>query len=247
MAIDINGEYSKVSEFLQSQVTSDIKMINTNEYQLSSICNHKGQLMAGFVLNNRSDGFRIIVKKYLVSTIKDELMPFAKFHQVSFSDNLNKIIGIVSKPGKNSHNLLSNNDLEIGISMEKGSYDKNNEISIDIWNTANKILGNYELSQEDIGKFRPLEINYDNFRTSFEKGCYRGQEIVARMKYLGVDRRLFCTIISQTDFSEDKNIKLIGKKITVNNVCIFNAIIKRDDLEKIKHSDGILKILLPTN
>ena len=67
------------------------------------------------------------------------------------------------------------------------------------------------------------------------------------MKYLGVDRRLFCTIISQIDFSEDKSIKLIGKKITVNNVCIFNAIIKRDDLEKIKHTDGIFKILLPTN
>ena len=73
-----------------------------------------------------------------------------------------------------------------------------------MWNAANKILGILHLDKSDSGKFRPLEINFDKQRVSFEKGCFRGQEIVARMKYLGIDRRKFCTFIVNNDFIENK-------------------------------------------
>ena len=82
------------------------------------------------------------------------------------------------------------------------NYKNKNSINLDMWNAANKILGILHLDKSDSGKFRPLEINFDKHRVSFEKGCFRGQEIVARMKYLGIDRRKFCTFIVNNDFIE---------------------------------------------
>ena len=103
-------------------------------------------------------------------------------------------------------------------------------------------MGIFFLKKEDSGKYRPLEINYDKLRVSFEKGCYRGQEIVARMKYLGVDRRKFCTFITSNDFKEINDIKILGKPIIINDKKIFNGIIKKDQLDEINQMSGIIDI-----
>ena len=63
------------------------------------------------------------------------------------------------------------------------------------------------------------------------------------MKYLGVDRRKFCTLIVDNDFKEDEGIKVIGKIITIDNLKIFNAIIKRDELDQIKKASGIIELI----
>ena len=112
-----------------------------------------------------------------------------------------------------------------------------------MWNAANKILGILHLNKSDSGKFRPLEINFDKQRVSFEKGCFRGQEIVARMKYLGIDRRRFCTFIVKHDFVESNLIKSIGKIINLHNKKVFNGIVKNDDIEKVRKISGIISIL----
>jgi folate-binding protein YgfZ len=112
-----------------------------------------------------------------------------------------------------------------------------------MWNAANKILGILHLNKSDSGKFRPLEINFDKQRVSFEKGCFRGQEIVARMKYLGIDRRRFCTFIVKNDFVENNLIKSIGEIINLDDKKIFNGIVKKDDIEEVKKISGIISIL----
>ena len=116
-------------------------------------------------------------------------------------------------------------------------------ISLKEWSAANMILGNFYLSKNQAGKYRPLEINYDIQRVSFDKGCFRGQEIIARMKYLGVDRRRFCTIISKTEIKEEKNLKIIGESIKIKDSFICLSIIKKDSLEALKHEDPSIEIL----
>ena len=76
-------------------------------------------------------------------------------------------------------------------------------------------------------------------RVSFDKGCYRGQEIVARMRYLGVNRRKFLTFVVNDDYVDSEDIKLIGNKIKINKNYIFNGIILRDQLDTIKKLPGI--------
>ena len=116
-------------------------------------------------------------------------------------------------------------------------------ISYENWEAGNKILGNYFLESDDIGKFRPLELNYDKLRVSFDKGCYRGQEIVARMKYLGIDRRSFLTFIASNKFDANEDIKIVGQKIEIDDKLVFNGIVKKDLIPDIQNDPQILKII----
>ena len=99
------------------------------------------------------------------------------------------------------------------------------------------------MGPEDVGKYRPIEINYDNLRVSFDKGCYRGQEIVARMKYLGIDRRKFCTLVVNNSYELSQKIKIVGKIIKLDELKVFNAIINRDEIDKVKKSKDIIELI----
>ena len=116
------------------------------------------------------------------------------------------------------------------------------------WIVANKLALNIDLNLNDIGKYRPLEINYDKNRVAFDKGCFRGQEIIARMKYLGVDRRKFVTIISPEAISlesikENKNFKVIGEILRYKDLYIFSSLIKRDFLDEFSSNNPSVVII----
>ena len=130
-----------------------------------------------------------------------------------------------------------------GLSIKESNYEHSDSITYENWQAANKILGILFLQFEDIFKYRPIEINFDNLRVSFDKGCYRGQEIVARMKYLGVDRRKFCTIVAQQEYTVSNDIKITGEIVNLDNIKVFNAIIKTAELDHIRNDPKIITII----
>ena len=240
--IKIIGDITKVKEFLEGQVTSDSNIIKDGSYQLSSICNQKGLVMADFFITKENNEFKIIIEESLVEVFIDDLSPYAKFFGVTFELSASFVIGSVVKNDDLKTFLKSEYfSLEIQISNTKNEL--NDSIKYDEWLVANKILRNYFLSIDDVNKYRPLELNYDQLRVSFEKGCYRGQEVVARMKYLGVDRRRFSTVITKNNYDFEKEFKVIGSKINLNNYFIFNSIIKRENLERLNATDGVVTII----
>ena len=62
------------------------------------------------------------------------------------------------------------------------------------------------------------------------------------MKYQGIDRRKFCTLITNSDF-KNEGLKIIGSIITIDNLKVFNAIIKRDEIDQIKKTSGIIELI----
>ena len=242
-AIKVVGELNKVEDFLQGQLTSDISLLNNDASQLSCICDHKGQVIADFVVLKQDNEFFILIQKDFISIFRSELEIFAKFGSVSFDICDHKIIGEICNKGDSNNFYYSNDEFELSLYLKKSNYKSKNDINLDIWNAANKILGILNLDISDSGKFRPLEINFDKQRVSFEKGCFRGQEIVARMKYLGINRRKFCTFIVNNDFVENNLIKTIGNIINLDDKRVFNGIVKKDDIEEVKKILGIISIL----
>jgi len=240
--LDAIGDTNKIEEFLQGQLTSDISTLSNGSSQLSSICNHKGQVIADLIAYKHEEEFKIIIDKSLVEVFINELTPFAKFFSTKFDLSNEGVIGRVSKKNSSESFYAANSTFQVAIELNKQDLKYKSSISFDKWDLANKLLGIFFLKKEDSGKYRPLEINYDNMRVSFEKGCYRGQEIVARMKYLGVDRRKFCTFITSDDFKEINDIKILGKTIIINGKKIFNGIIKKDQLDEINQMSGIIDI-----
>ncbi len=52
-----------------------------------------------------------------------------------------------------------------------------------------------ELNEHSIEKFLPSEINFSKFKgVSFDKGCFMGQEVIARMHYLGKSKKSLCQV-----------------------------------------------------
>jgi folate-binding protein YgfZ len=100
------------------------------------------------------------------------------------------------------------NNETFGLSV-KCSRDKiDSTLTKEDWVTNNLLLGNYNISSIDSGKFRPAEIMQDKTRISFNKGCFRGQEIIARMRYLGKEKKSMRLVISSNA------LKIENRKIT---------------------------------
>ena len=186
--------------------------------------------MAGFIIHKSND-YKILLDETLVDTFIDDLSPFAKFFGVTFSVESGFVHGHIT-PNKKEKAFFSNDIFSLSVSLEKEIRDSDKFILKNDWIAANKLGLNLDLSLNDVGKYRPLEINYDKNRVSFDKGCYRGQEIIARMKYLGVDRRKFVTIISPEAIKENKNFKVIGETLRYKDFYIFCSSIKRDFLDE---------------
>ena len=241
--IDVCGDEELVIDLLQGQVTSDINKLSIDGFQLSSICNHKGLVMADFIINRSSKGFSFIVKNSISSTLLSELAPFAKFNSVTFEENTSKVIGMISNTNEKLKAFAKNDHFSTYVYILSNETMSDASISFENWEAGNKILGNYFLESDDIGKFRPLELNYDKLRVSFDKGCYRGQEIVARMKYLGIDRRSFLTFIASNEFDANEDIKIVGQKIEIDDKLVFNGIVKKDLIPDIQNDPQILKII----
>ena len=243
--IKISGDSKKAFEFLQGQVTSDIEKLQDNAVQLSAICNQKGFVMSDFYIVKQKDTFKIVISKDQKNIFIEELKPFIKFYNCEFVESSEYVFGhITFKKDKTKTGMmktLENKEIKLYISLHASRIDES-KISNYSWDVANAILNNYSMLAEDLGKFRPLELNYDNLRVSFEKGCFRGQEIIARMKYLGVSRRKFITVIADDKYINEKEIGLIGKPIFINNKKVFHAMIKTSFEEELTKNNLILKV-----
>ena len=228
MVIEIHGDIDKVEKLLQGQITSDINLLTNKGYQLSSICNQKGEVMAGFIIH-KSENYKILIDQWLVDVFINELSPFAKFFDVTFTEESGLIYGNISFK-KQDKAFYSDEIFSLSITLENN--DMTETLEKDDWIAANKLALNFDLGKDDIGRFRPLEINYDKTRVAFDKGCFRGQEIIARMKYLGVDRRKFVTIINSDLVEESKDLRIIGEIVKYKNLYIFNSSINRDYIDE---------------
>ena len=61
---------------------------------------------------------------------------------------------------------------------------------LETWEALSLLAGHFPFHAEDTERYTPQELHYDqNGYVSFTKGCYTGQEIVARMHYRGKQKK----------------------------------------------------------
>ena len=103
-------------------------------------------------------------------------------------------IGVIRISGKKSISLV---DKYLAIGTNKDLELINNFDPMDF------ILNGISYNKKIFHNKTPMELNLW-CAIDFKKGCYLGQEIVARMKYLGIDRRKFSTLITKNTYKEDE-------------------------------------------
>jgi folate-binding protein YgfZ len=212
--IQVAGEEAK--SFLQNLLTNDVNALQLNQSQLSGFCNPKGRLLAIFQLVRRQDDYLIVLPAELAETISQRLTMFKLRSKVEISLLENShVLGLVhpgSEPG--STEVWQGQRIEEGLIIRQPGEtsrslliadDKNIEAlthwlqqdwqiaPASLWQRLDIEAGLPMVFAESKEAFTPQQINLDLAGgVSFKKGCYPGQEVVARLHYLGSpSRRLF--------------------------------------------------------
>ena len=144
--------------------------------------------------------------------------------------NTTGLLSITKLPGENGRFLVLGEDETIEMICRKVF--QNDEIPNEIsWNASDIEAKIPNIFSETQGKFIPQSLNLDLMDAiNFKKGCYTGQEIVARTHYLGkVKRRMY-----QANLESDEVIKY-GEEIYLNNEIIGHIVnfSKRDSAYKL--------------
>ena len=210
--------------FLQRQFTNDITKISPELASFSAYLNPKGRIIANFIIYRKEDTYYLIMSKDLVESFVKRLRMFVMRDKVNVSDELDMcVVGTLDDDQFESESILPNQDFQVINESEVTFIRLPSERRRTVIVCSNSELQRYESAYDtelleewkntDIHSMQPLvdkstteelllqATNLDLIgAVSFTKGCYPGQEIVARLHYKGgVNRRL---VRAQTDGSE---------------------------------------------
>jgi len=207
--------------FLHGQFTNDLKLIDEPAAQLSAWCNPKGQVITTLLIINTGETYLLIFKEDLKDYVQKRLGMFVLHSDVKINDvlesspllgianttdldllvpniptnpgglqNIDDLI-IISLPDNSNRYLITGNTetLENKIS-ELTKILQTAESSV--WNLLDILAGLPWLTLTTQEQFLPQMLNLDSLKgLSYQKGCYPGQEVIARLHYKGkVKRRL---------------------------------------------------------
>lgn len=185
--------------FLQGQVTCDMKRVEQGEALLGAHLNLQGRIEAAFILFPLNEQIVILIPDdqadHLKSLLEKYLM-FAKAELKAAPEWLGCLCwSEQSHAGDHSFAPTPIPHLQFKLlpTDTAASLLQDNPIGID--EEAFAIMARYGFFIVDgahRGTYLPQEINYDRVDgISFNKGCYKGQEVVARLHFKGqVKQRL---------------------------------------------------------
>lgn len=222
--IEVSGADS--STYLQGQLTNDIKLLNTQKFILAAHLNNKGRMLASFIITRTDENtYHLITHKEIVNKILLRLKMYVLRSKVVLKE-LEESTLVFSDHIINS--AIYSLELTIGkfISLQN----KQPEYETKDTKHWHRFLVNHGLAivyPETYEELIPEQVNYDLIGgINFKKGCYTGQEIVARMHYLGKAKRRMYRFICDTSVYIGQ--KIISPKLDNQEVGIVIDITKRD-------------------
>jgi folate-binding protein YgfZ len=213
--IEIRGNDSQ--EFLQGQLTQDVAELDAAISLPAAWCNAKGRVITLMRLLALQDSIGLVVPASLVDAIVQRLMMYRLRSDVSIeksdqewtciavsgAEDLERLDRAGLLPDANaacsSKALIavdySDTDRFVEIygfeeAIKKAGLTLEKPLSEE-QHAAMKIrAGLAEITTENTEKYTPHMLNLDRLGAiSFDKGCYTGQEVVARTEHLGESKR----------------------------------------------------------
>ena len=179
--------------FLQGQLSNDIKKLNTSSVQLNAYCQHQGKILALFWVMKLEDSFLLSFPSDLLEVIKPRLQMFVIMSDVVIEDITKGHIQVGSIDEDYPKAFVIKDKLSL-IIIENQDIIQFDMDPIGHWDMACIELSLPEIYLLTSEKLVPqmLNLDIDEIGVNFSKGCYPGQEVVARLHYLGsAKRRLF--------------------------------------------------------
>lgn len=203
--IRISGE--KAFEFLQGQLTCDVSAIKKAKYGgISAHCNPQGRMISLFYIAFHANHFYLTMPTDLISLAIKALKKYAIFFKVDIADVSNEwtISGQYQPPSNSNDQIAFHAAPHSKRYLQARKSDKANpstsSADLNSWIGENIKELIPQIYAATSGKLLPHEVRLTNLNAvSFNKGCYTGQEIIARIHYRGKVKSQFCKAIIQTN------------------------------------------------
>ena len=198
----IEAHGADAEKYLQGQLTTDVVRLASGATTLTAHCDSKGKMNAIYRLFKvSSEQFFLIIKKDLLPSGLDALKKYAVFSKVSFDLRDWQIIGLIGEEcGKITPHFSLEIDGQRSILLNETELPVSFSGDEKIWDVADIQAGLPNLSPQTQNEFIPQALNLQVIEQaiSFTKGCYIGQETVARAKYRGANKRAMFVFKAQT-------------------------------------------------
>ncbi|MEK6245443.1 MAG: folate-binding protein [Pseudomonadota bacterium] len=190
--------------FLHAQLTNDIENLAPGAARYAGWCSAKGRLLATFLVVPSPDGFLLQLSRDLVPGVAKRLSMFILRSKVKIADATGQWaqVGLWGQGSGDPLSVSENGgsitvridpDRSLVFAPEPSSSRYSPNASSGDWALAEIRAGRPLIAQSTQDQFVPQMVNLDLAGgVDFRKGCYPGQEIVARAQYRGtVKRRMY--------------------------------------------------------
>ncbi|WP_199459329.1 tRNA-modifying protein YgfZ [Vibrio owensii] len=198
--------------YLHGQVTCDVVSLEKDQSMLGAHCDAKGKVWSVFRLFHHNDGYAMVQPKSAIEVELNEIKKYAVFSKVTIEESSDVVLGVA---GENADAFISTLNADSGDvrTVEGGTAVKvasnrwllalTAEAAQSLVEDSQATLTTHELwTRFDIeaalpyvaadaqNEHIPQALNVQALGgISFTKGCYTGQETVARAKYRGTNKR----------------------------------------------------------
>ncbi|MFN2645525.1 MAG: folate-binding protein YgfZ [Burkholderiales bacterium] len=187
--------------FLHAQLTNDIEQLPADRWVLAGWCSAKGRLLATFLVVPARDGFLLQLARDLAEPVAKRLAMYVLRTKVKIADESERFaqFGIwdadISGPDVAWNGsvvtvrVAPRRYLQLGPQAEMTQSADAREVD---WTLQEIRAGRPLITRATQDRFVPQMVNFETLGgVDFRKGCYPGQEIVARAQYRGqVKRRM---------------------------------------------------------
>lgn len=214
--IEVTGK--DATHFLQGQITCDVDELTKTNSFFSAFCNAKGRVISTLLLIKNNECLLLLVPLVLLEKVINTLQMYILRADVQLHNGTHKygLIGlnssdstVVARYPTTNFEVLSPQEIILKLpsncrryllislidhAMQLWTQFTQTQDFISVasaqWRYQDISAGLAWLDQETTCEYIPQMLNIDKLGgISFQKGCYTGQEIIARTHYLGKAKR----------------------------------------------------------
>jgi len=202
-AIHFKG--TDAGDFLHNQLSSDILGLKEGESTLACYCEPKGRVLSLMLVSCQSDGYFVV----LANSLRDAMVKRLQLYVLRAKVEIDVLegYGVAGLDGGSDSAPESTPLATLQLPDSSNAYIVA-EISAlpdaevdkqDVWKHVELQRGVSWLGTDTSGEFLPQFLGFDQIgAVNYKKGCFPGQEIVARTHYLGKVKRHPRLVCSQS-------------------------------------------------
>jgi folate-binding protein YgfZ len=212
--------------FLHAQLSADILALEDGDSGFATYCTARGQVLGLLLLGRAEDGYLAIGSSELLPAMAQRLRMFVLRAQVQIElQQEMEVFGLLhSDPATPTGTLFSPADLSLRYLAATANSGAGQDS--DQWKFAELSQGVTWLDAQTSEKYIPQMLGFETIgAVSFSKGCYPGQEIVARTRYLGKVKRtpLIVTVEGQCGIRNGSVLQINYGTESINGTLVDSA------------------------